>query len=199
MQTKSALLISLLLAGFALSPASFAQSHQLGILAGAANPSASVGIGGSSITAGVTAAVQVDYAQRLKQTSGGDLFLELPLTRAFKASVGVTSSHVDVTQSQFFFTPGLRYVIAPKSVVSPYGVAGFGFGWFDSVHVSFDGPFSARALEGFKPAAAFGGGLQIRIARGFVFRAEVRDFVNCATDAPSRNHVVFNGGFGFRF
>ena len=200
MQTRFEMLSAALLAGLVVSPAVFAQSNELSVLAGVGNPSANVSVGtGISVSGGVSASVQVDYAHRVKELSSGNLYFELPVTRVFKASVGIGANGINVAQSQFFVTPGLRYAFAPTSRVSPYAVGGFGFGWFDSVRVAFEGPFTVNAAAGMKPAAGFGAGAEVRITRGFALRAEVRDFVNCATAGSSRNHVVFNAGFGFHF
>jgi hypothetical protein len=188
-----------LLAGFALSPAA-AQSNELSVLAGVGSPSANISVGSLvSVRAGVSASVQLDFAHRLKETSSGSLYLEVPAARVWKASVNVDAGHASVSQSQFFFTPGLRYVFVPRSRVSPYASAGFGFGWFDAANLSVTGPVTVNVLEGFKPAAGFGAGVAVRIAGGLTFRAEMRDFVNCGSGAPSRNHLVYAGGFGYRF
>ena len=201
MQIRFKILAAALLTGLALSPAATAQSNELSILAGATNPSATVNVSSlASVSGGKSAAVQVDFAHRIKETASGNLYFEVPVTRVFKASVGVDYDRMDVAQSKFFVTPGLRYAFAPGARLSPYVAGGFGFGWFESVRVAWSDPWlSVNVGDGVKPAAGFGGGAEIRISRSVTFRAEVRDFVNCASGDSSRNHVVYSGGFGWRF
>jgi opacity protein-like surface antigen len=191
---------TLLFAGFVLSPAAYAQANELSVLAGVGSPAASVGVASLvSVSGGVTASVQVDFAHRLKVTPSGALYLEFPAARVLKASVSVGADRVSAGQSQFFFTPGLRYAFVPNARVSPYAVGGFGFGWFDAANVHVNGPVAVNLVEGFQPAAGVGAGVAILITHGLSFRAEVRDFINCAGSAASRNHMVYSGGFGFRF
>jgi hypothetical protein len=200
MNIRSTILSAALFAGFVLPPAGICQSNELSILAGATTSAASVTAPGVSVSAGVTASVQVDYAHRLKETAGGKLYFELPAARVLKASVGINPNFVNVGQSQFFVTPGLRYVFAPEARVAPYVAGGFGFGWYNAANLTvIGGPVNVNVTEGFKPAAGIGAGAMLRITRGFAMRAEVRDYINCASNAPNRNHVAFNAGFGFRF
>jgi hypothetical protein len=180
----------------------FSQSNEVGALAGVTVSAASVSVPGVTINAGKTASVLVDFAVRLMERPTGNLYLELPAARILKASVGVNSDRVTAGAAQFFFTPGLRYELAPHARVSPYGVAGFGFGWFDSSDVyvsSSGGPLKVQILDGFKPAADVGAGAEVHITRRIGLRFEVRDFINCAAGIAGRNHVTFNGGLGFRF
>ena len=200
MPTKFMIVSAALLAGFAASPALHAQANELSVLAGAAHPSASVSVASIvSVSGGYTASVQADFAHRLKDGANGALYFELPAARVFHASVDVGLDHVSASQSQLFFTPGMRYVFAPRARVSPYAAGGFGFGWYDAASLTVIGPASVRVLDGYHPAAGVGAGAEVRITRGLVFRAEVRDFINCAAGVGSRNHMVYNGGFGVRF
>jgi len=182
-----------------LIPAAFGQSSQVDVLAGVTTSAATVSAPGVSVNAGRTASVLADYALRLVERPTGNLYLELPAARIHKASVGVSPDRVTAGVSQFFFTPGVRYELAPRARVSPYGVAGFGFGWFDNADVQVNGPVRVNVLEGLKPAAAVGAGAEFHITRRIGFRVEMRDFINCAAGIAGRNHVTFNGGFGFRF
>ncbi len=199
MQSRHNVLRAALLLGFATSPAVYGQSHELGILAGATNPSAQVDIlSAVSVSAGTSVSVQVDYAYRLKSTPGGKLYLEFPATRVAKASVGIQWNRVAAGQSKFFFTPGVRYRFLPASRVSPYVAGGFGFGWFDKTNIVISPPILVEVADGMRPAFGFGGGAALRIYRGLSFRAEVRDFVGCGA-GTERNHVVYQRGFGVRF
>ncbi len=180
-------------------PAAFAQSAEIDVVAGVTTPAATVSAPGVGITAGRTWSLLADFAVRLRERPTGNLYLELPAARINKASVGVAPDHVTAGVSKFFFTPGLRYELAPNARVSPYAAAGFGFGWFDSSDVHVTGPASVEVLDGLKPAAGVGAGAEIHITRRVGFRFEVRDFINCAAGIAPRNHVAFNGGFGFRF
>jgi hypothetical protein len=200
MQIRLAVLSAPLLLGLIRPPAAFGQSNELSILAGATTHSVDVSIlSVASISAGTSAAIQVDFAHRLKEGRSGTLYLELPAARVLKASVGIQTGRVTAGTSQFFFTPGVRYQFSPASRISPYLAAGFGFGWFDRANIVVSGPVNVNVADGFQPAAGFGGGAEIRIRRGFVFRAEVRDYVACGANISSRNHVVYQGGFGFHF
>jgi opacity protein-like surface antigen len=189
-----------LLFGAVVSPAAFCQSNELSILAGATYPGAQVSIlSNISISGGVSAAVQVDFAHLLSESPAGNLYLELPVTRVLKASVGVNRYSVSAASSQVFFTPGIRYRFAPRSRISPYLVGGFGFGWFDAANVRVDSDVSVNVADGLKPAFGVGGGMQLRIGGPFAFRAEIRDFVAAGSNISNRNHVVYQGGFGLRF
>jgi hypothetical protein len=177
----------------------FSQSNEIGALAGVTVSAASVNAPGVSVAAGKTPSVLVDFATRLMERPTGNLYLELPAARIHKASIGVNPDRVAAGSSQFFFTPGLRYELAPHARVSPYGVAGFGFGWFDSADVHVNGPLNVKVLDGLKPAADAGAGVEVHLGRRIGLRFEVRDFINCAAGIAGRNHVTFNGGLGFRF
>ena len=126
------------------------QRNDLSVLAGVTTPAASINVGSlASISGGATAAVQLDYDYVLKDTRSGSLLLDLPAARVFKASVGLRSDSLAVNQSQFFFTPGLRYQFAAGSRIAPYVSGGFGFGWFDAAGITVEGPVSVSVSEGF--------------------------------------------------
>jgi opacity protein-like surface antigen len=186
---------------FLLSAPAPGQTQELSILAGAANPSAQVGIGPAvTVSGGTSVAIQVDYVFRLRKYHSGSLYLELPLSRVARVAAGIRQSGVDTSQSKFFFTPGLRYSFMTRARVSPYLAGGFGLGWFDRVNVSASPlNWSVHVSEGAKAAFGFGGGAQIRISRNLAFRAELRDFVPAGADSGPRNHLVYQGGFGITF
>jgi opacity protein-like surface antigen len=184
--------------GLALPAALPAQVHQIGVLAGVTAPSAQVSIFSAfSNSGGTSVSAQVDYAWRFKTTRHGNSFLEVPVSRAAKASVEVGPREVKVHQSQIFFTPGLKYAINTRSRVIPYAAAGFGLGWFDRAQVETNAP-SVEIGYGFQPAFGFGGGVEVRVSRLIAVRAEVRDFIALGSVGPS-HRVVYRGGAGFRF
>ena len=194
---KSALLTILLAGGAG------AQNSDLGLLLGISGPTSSVRTGsGVRVSSSVGAHGQINYAQQLRETSAGRLYLELPLLLGGQVSSHVSSSIVASAGGMIFFTPGVRLNIAPHSRVSFYLAGGAGVAAFDENRaVMMAGRISVDQGWSATPAGEFGGGLDFRLTRLMSLRAEVRDFVTGAGHGgqEGHHHPVFGFGVGFHW
>jgi hypothetical protein len=101
-----------------------------------------------------------------------------------KAADGISSTIV---------TPGLRFQMAPHPRLAFYGIAGFGYGGFDSVKLSPAGTPAVPNTFSSHGTAEIGGGFDVRLNQGISLRAEVRDFISGHNlgGASGPNHVVY--------
>jgi hypothetical protein len=198
MLTTRTVLLTVLLAGCAC-----AQNSDLGLLLGISGPTSTVQTGtGTRISGSVGAHGQINYAAQLRETSAGRLYLELPLLLGGHATGRVSSTVLGSAGGMIFFTPGVRFNMAPHSRISFYGAAGVGPAAFDETKtVVGKGFVSTSTGWTVSVAADFGGGLDFRLTRLMSLRAEVRDFVTGSGlgGVTGHNHPVFGFGFGFHW
>jgi hypothetical protein len=193
--------VLLLLAGSAC-----AQNSDLGLLLGISGPTGSVDLGaGTRIVSGsVGAHGQINYAAQLRETGAGRLYLELPLLFGAHTSGTVGAGTViGSTDGMLFFTPGVRFNVAPHSRVSFYVAGGLGLAAFqESKSVVGGGLISSSVRWTVAGALDFGGGLDFRLTRLISLRAEARDFVVTGRRLGGQdgyNHPIYGFGMGFHW
>jgi hypothetical protein len=186
--------------------ATWAQNSDLGLLGGASLPKGQATLVGNTATASGSAGAsfQISYAHPLQQES--NLYLEVPLVVVLRNSGAVALGpgglgSVGSSAPDLFLTPGIRWKLLPRSRVSFFASAGFGFASFGGTPV-FVAPATVRTgNRQDSPALGFGGAVDVRISRLVSFRADVRDFVTKAAlgGVDGRNHVTFQPGIAFHF
>jgi opacity protein-like surface antigen len=181
-----------------------AQNSDLGLLLGISGPTSSVDLGtGARISGSVGAHGQINYAFQLRETSAGRLYLELPLLFGGHATGTVAGAVTGESGGMVFFTPGVRFNVAPHSRVSFYVAGGLGPVAFDeSKTVVGNGLVSSDIRWTIAGAIDFGGGLDFRLTRLMSLRAEARDFVVSGKHLGGQdgyNHPIFGFGVGFHF
>jgi hypothetical protein len=116
-----------------------------------------------------------------------DLFLEFPVTAAFKINSELPASVAQRDYSSLFFAPGLRLKLAPSSPVSPFFAAGVGVARFRQ-EASATVPARTTTTNVFQ----FGLGSDFKIAPFLSFRTELRDYysgpLNFDTTLTGRQH-----------
>ena len=178
-----------------------AQTSDLSILVGASAPAAGVSPVPPLVSACLRVGVQAAFGHKLVSAPAGDILLDVPF--AVLAQQGeIVSRGVTVdTSGSVYFTPGVRFVVAPQARVAPYAALGVGFGSVEGSRVRV-GPgldvSSSRAVSG---ALGFGGGLDLRLTRPLSLCGEVRDVVTRAGlgAVSGRHHAVVGLGLGFHF
>ena len=196
---KTVLMLMLLLAGSVR-----AQNSDLGLLLGISGPTSNVDVGaGTRISGSVGAHGQINYAAQLRETSAGRLYLELPLLFGGHASGTVAGTVTGESGGMVFFTPGVRFNVAPHSRVSFYGAVGLGPVMFqENNSVIGNGSIISYVRWTIAGAVDFGGGLDFRLTRLMSLRAEARDFVVSGRHLGGQNgynHPIFGFGVGFHF
>jgi hypothetical protein len=180
-----------------------AQNSDLGLLLGISGPTASVQSGtGERVSGSVGAHGQINYAAQLREYSAGRLYLELPLFFGGHASGTVAGSVIGSAGGTIFFTPGVRFNVAPHSRISFYVAGGVGPAAFDESKTVIGKGFVSSSVGWTVTAALqFGGGLDFRLTRLISLRAEARDFVTGRElgGVEGRNHPIFGFGFGFHW
>ena len=169
---------ALLLSGF-----SFAQSTELGFLAGGIFTSDATT---SSASATIHTPARISYegvfAHRLVNFHVAGLHLEFPVVGTPTRSVVQAGIRQDF--STIYFTPGLRLQLG-LPFFQPFVAAGGGFGHY-----------SASSSVGSSTVGAFqvGGGLDLGFVPFLHFRAEVREFHNGTPNFNVGNNNIFAGG-----
>jgi opacity protein-like surface antigen len=190
--------ISFLLA--AAVSAAFAQNSDLGLLLGVGHMVN--GIDTATVTSGsVSASGQINYAIQLHNSPGGRLYLELPLIIT-GTSIGTVAGGVSsgISESIFFFTPGVRYKFTPASRVSLYAAGGVGFAAVArSEGISGNGAAQGYSEVGATGAVDFGLGLDFRLTRLMSLRADAREDLSFAHVRGAYQHQFFMIGIGLHF
>jgi hypothetical protein len=178
-----------------------AQTSDFSILAGAYAANFNIGTQPASTSASAGAGIQLGYSHQLLGTRAGSLDLDVPLTVTMHHDEVIKQGMSVGTQTNVFFTPGMRYRIVPQARVSPFVVLGGGFGSFGIAEVYAGSGFGLSVKRTVSPVLGLGCGADFRITRLISFRGEVRDFVSRAGlgGVQGRHHPVFGVGFGFHF
>jgi hypothetical protein len=100
-----------------------------------------------------------------------DLFVEFPVTTAFKINSKLPASVAHRDYASLFFTPGLRLKLAPASPVSPFFSAGAGVARFRQ-EASASVPERTTTTNVFQ----FGFGTDFKVAPFLSIRTELRDY-----------------------
>ena len=192
--------VSVLSLVFVVCPAP-AQTNDICILAGAYAPSLSVSNQPAPVSVSAGASVQIGYAHQLRLMRSASLDLDVPLTIATHHGEVIGWDMSVSSQTNLFFTPGIRYRLNPQTGISPFVVLGGGVGSFGTAQGHAGSSFSLRVERVVSPVLGFGGGADFRITQLLSFRGEVRDFVGRAGlgGTEGRHHPVFVVGFGFHF
>ncbi|HUS20015.1 MAG TPA: outer membrane beta-barrel protein [Terriglobales bacterium] len=178
---------------FLFSTASFAQKVDLAVLGGGQasfEPNSNIGTG---FALGGNLGVRVVDAPFL------DLFVEFPVTTAFKINSKLPASVAQRDYSSLFFTPSLRLKLAPSSPVSPFFSAGAGVARFRQ-----EATATTAARTTTTNAFQFGLGTDFKVAPFVSIRAEMRDYFSGplefdATLTRRQHNLVGMAGLVLRF
>ncbi len=129
------------------------------------------------------------YSHRLMNLKAASLHLELPVMFAPSRTADTALFNPDF--SSFYFTPSLKFKLAPDSGISPFISAGGGFAHFKENSISDN-----------RGAFQVGGGVDFKTRLPLLgFRFEVRDFITGRPGTPSFSNVssdhlqsIFVGG-----
>jgi hypothetical protein len=184
----------------AAAATAFGQNSDLGLLVGVAHlATGSVTTTGTS--GSVSASGQINYAIQLHESPGGRFYLELPLiitgNSAGSVSGGVATG---LSETIFFFTPGVRWKFNPASRVSLYAAGGLGFVAISKAQgVAGGGVAYGEDRVGATGAANVGIGLDFRLTRLVSLRADAREVPTFATVRGSYHHEFLMFGVGLHF
>ena len=197
---KTHIALSTLFLVFIVCP-SLAQANDISVMAGAYTPSLRIGSQPSPISLSARASVQLGYAHQLRPMRNASLDLDVPLTITSHLNEASGLDMSVSSQTNVFFTPGIRFRIVPQSRVSPFVVTGAGVGSFGKAEVYAGSGFGVSVGRAASPVLGFGGGVDFRLTRLLSLRGEVRDFVSRAGmgGTEGRHHPVFVAGLGFHF
>jgi hypothetical protein len=133
----------------------------------------------------------VNYGRRIATFGAAALYGELNFIANPQRLV--TSSNVRATRdiATLFITPGVRLKFLPAARVSPYVVAGGGYGAFEQSKARLDNAPNEAPRELSRGVIDYGGGIDVKALRWLAFRGEVRDFYS---GSPAYNVPGARGG-----
>ena len=143
-----------------VSVGAFAQSNEVAGTIGGQFVSGSYDFGKSGV-------VEINPAHRLINGEVAELYVEVPLTWAFKNTRDDPAADLRDHYSSFFVTPGLKLKVLPQLPISPYGFVGAGLARF---HDSDTGQVSNEN------AVDYGAGVDWKLAPFISLRGELRDY-----------------------
>lgn len=198
---RKSILVFILLA--VLSIAAAAQTHEVGITAGARfTPN---GTSPSGITdVNTSFAFEASFAAQIASAGVADLEVEVPLLVVPTSEISRSTLFTAKSYSALYLMPGLRGRLATGTVFSPWAAAGLGFVRFGPSSTNLAGRPSA-ATASTKFAFDIGGGVDMRPEHSpFAFRFEIRYLY---TGVPSlgvpnlsmHNNLLVGGGVVLRF
>jgi len=189
--------ISLSVAAATLLPAQTSQTNndgrrEFGVSIGELSSGAPNAAGSSlDLTAGV--AVELSYAQKIRDMSFASLYWEVDSLAGPLRRVDGTPVNATHTVRSIYATPGLRLRFTPKEPVSPWLVAGAGYAFYNSGNTAIDGGPAAGGSKS-TYAVDFGGGVDYAFGKRYVLRGEARGFY---TGSPKFGIPADNGLFNF--
>jgi len=184
-----------------LAGGAMAQNSDLAILFGANGPTSGT-VGNGVVSGQFGLAFQANFAEQLRETVAGQLYVELPLMIAGHVSSTISHGITNEVKDSIYFTPGVRWRFTPQKRISFYAAGGAGFGSFGtSLNYVGGGTVSNTGSRDWTFAFGFGGGIDLRLTRLLSLRAEGRDFVTPSNEGGTRdrNHAFFMAGIGFHF
>jgi opacity protein-like surface antigen len=145
------------------------------------------------------------YARRLAGNDAASLHFEVALFATPSTNVNSSFTFLPRNYAALFLTPGLKLKFFPRASVSPYVVAGGGYGRFDESEFQVnDAP--NRGERGTNTGVFdYGGGVEVKVFRFLAVRGEVRDFVsgnpkfNAIFSGSRQHNVITSGGLVLRF
>ncbi|MFB3813693.1 MAG: outer membrane protein [Terriglobales bacterium] len=180
--------IKLLLVVLLFSLSAWAQANELGVLVGGHVPI------GSSLDTGPGLAIQGVYSRRIAAVPLLALYGELPVTANLNLQARAPFATVDF--STLFITPGFKLKLAPGLPVSPYVVAGVGWGRFRASSGTTERTDNKTVWD-------FGGGLDMKVLPFISLRGEVRDYRSGTPrlldlGGPTGHNLIGAGGIVLR-
>lgn len=145
---------------------------------------------GAALTPGEGVAFQVNYSKAFRTLKAGDLYWEVNGVASPQQKLQSTNTGVTKDFSAYYFTPGLRLKFYPRKRLSPWAVAGGGFGLYQSDSQTLGGAATTSQVKG-TGVFEFGGGLDFRYSPRLSFRFEAREFL---TGTPKYNVPVSGHG-----
>src|SRR5215475_9929560 len=202
---------AVLLLLFVMRLPAFGQSHnELGLLLGVEIiPDHSTAAPSVPIIVSKSSSLQATYARSVLNGGRAALLFEVPFVASPSHSVRSLAQSTPVSLATLYVTPGLRFVVSPDNLLSPWLSFGGGYGLYESSEKLANG---VRNPDRFRSTGTiqFGGGVDFKTPLQFLFpiglRAEVRDFH--ALDTPNfitairenrQHNIVASGGLILRW
>jgi len=142
---------------------------------------------------------EVNYARHLIVTPIYSISGEIPAVFNLDEDLNSGSDVVPKDYRQIFVTPSVRFNLFPITSVSPWISVGGGFGYFsENKDLLYYGPNPGGSST--SGVLQIGAGLDVRIARRFSIRGNLRDFWSGTPNLPladtgkTRQHNYFVGG-----
>jgi len=147
---------------------------------------------------------EASFATRILASDRVDVAIDVPFLAANSLSIKTPGAALPREYAALFLTPGIRLMVAPRGLVSVFGVVGAGFASYEESALRADGgPNPARQTNS-TGAVSFGGGIDVRSGSWLGLRGEVRDVVtgarrfSIATPGDRVQHVVITVGLVIR-
>lgn len=144
-----------------------------------------------SLKAGSGVAFQVNYGRRLLNGKKLAIYGEINLLASPLREVSSTVTTATHDFASLYITPGIRVKFRPAAKISPYGLAGGGYGDYEQSTTRIDGSRNTVSRELVRGVFDFGAGVDVRAWRFIALRGEARDFF---TGSPDYNILAISGG-----
>ncbi len=178
------------------------QNKDVFFLAGVA-PGTSQRISGTAISVETDAslAIQGGFGYQVLSTTAGYVFLEIPIAFEFPGTSTASGLSFKNRLIANYIAPGIRFKFPISDRLSIYGLVGGGYGSFRRFEM--DPTVADQVTARFRSGGIFdfGGGIDVRLRRGFSLRFETRDFVGGgdSTVGAGRHHLILMTGFALHF
>jgi opacity protein-like surface antigen len=145
------------------------------------------------------------YARRVAGNDAASLHFEVALFATPSTDVNSSFNFIPRNYAALFLTPGLKLKFFPRASVTPYVVAGGGYGRFDESEFRVNDAPNTGERGTNTGVFNYGGGVEVRVFRFLAVRGEVRDFVsgnpkfNAVFSGSRQHNVITSGGLVLRF
>jgi len=194
------------LGSFAFAGPALAQNQEITFSLGGI-PSQSRGFqspaaGSTQISSDV--ALGANYGYRFLGAGVAALYGEVEFVALPNRSLTAATAIVPKNYASLYVTPGVRLKFLPAARISPWVAVGGGYALYqEAAQLSNGQNTTNRNLN--RGVFDFGGGVDYRLFRFLVLRAEVRDFfsgnpnLNTALSSSTQHNVVASGGITIHF
>ncbi len=178
----------------------FAQKQELGLLLGGVLSDTRDSVKLSSGTS-----FQANYAYRFADLGKAVIYGEVHFLANPQRTIDSAVRTATRDVASLYVTPGVKVKFLPSGRVSPYLVAGGGWGVYEHSLTVLNGQPNPAPRTVNRGVFAYGGGADFRIFDRLALRGEIRDFYsgspvfNIASIKGRQHNVVVSGGFVIRF
>jgi len=168
-------------------------------------PSLSRSTSQQKLDLGSGVAYGINYGRRILNGNRVALYGEIDLLASPLRDVSSNVNSATANFASLYVTPGIRVKLFPRSVISPYAVAGGGYADYEQSTKLLNGQPNPASRQLARGMFDYGAGVDVRVWRWVALRGEGRDFYtgapayNLASISGGQHNVEISGGFVLRW